>query len=370
MPSTGVLVILAIIPAVIIIAFIYHKDKAEKEPLGLLVSLFIMGATISVIGAIVAQSVMLKGLQEVIAEGTTGYNFIMCFFIVALSEEGFKFLVLRLRTWKHKAFNYTFDGIVYAVIVSLGFATLENILYLVKDGTYNLAIMRGVLSVPGHAIDAVFMGLFYGKAKYCQCAGDNSGKSKNMFLSLFVPILMHGFYDFCLFNSKNMEGIIVLFFVYEAVVTVSALVIIHKSSKNDTNIPGTGMGIPFYQFPAYPYNYYQNSYQNTYANGYNYQYGAQYQSTAQNYYTPNGYTQPNTQYQNTAQGYGYGQDQAYGQMQYQGGYQNNYQYQNQGQYQYQGSYQQNGYAQQGQYNDPYANRQQYQNNNYNYPGGQ
>lgn len=364
MPSTGVLVILAIIPAVIIIAFIYHKDKAEKEPLRLLVSLFIMGATISVIGAIVAQHVMLKGLQEVIAEGTTGYNFIMCFFIVALSEEGFKFLVLRLRTWKHKAFNYTFDGIVYAVIVSLGFATLENILYLINDGTYNLALMRGLLSVPGHAIDAVFMGLFYGKAKYCQCAGDNSGKSKNMFLSLFVPILMHGFYDFCLFNSKNMEGIIVLFFVYEAVVTVSALVIIHKSSKNDTNIPGTGMGIPFYQFPAYPYNYYQNSYQNTYANGYNYQYGAQYQSTAQNYYTPNGYTQPNTQYQNTAQGYGYGQDQAYGQMQYQGGYQNNYQYQ------YQGSYQQSGYAQQGQYNDPYANQQQYQNNNYNYPGGQ
>ena len=358
MPSTGVLVILAIIPAVFIIAFIYHKDKAEKEPIGLLISLFIMGATISVIGAVVAEGLLEKGLAEVVAKGSTGYNFIMCFFIVALAEEGFKFLVLRLRTWKHRAFNYPFDGIVYAVIVSLGFATLENILYLTKLGTYQVALVRGLLSVPGHAIDAVFMGLFYGKAKYCFCAGDNSGKNKNMFLAFFVPIITHGFYDFCLFSEDNIDGIIVLFFAYEIVITISALVIIHKSSKNDVNMPG--MGVPFYQFPTYPYDYYQQyGYQNGYANSYQ----PQYQNGAQGYYTPNGYTQPNTQFQN-----GFGQNQAYGNTQYQYGYQNNYQYQSP--YQYQSGYQQNGYAPQGQFVDPYANPQQYQNNNYNYPNGQ
>ena len=115
MPSTGVLVTLAILPAVIIMGFIYYKDKVEKEPIGLLIGLFIMGATISVIGACVAELTLEKGLTEVVSSGSTLYNFIMCFFIVALSEEGFKFLVLRLKTWKHKAFNYTFDAIVTTI---------------------------------------------------------------------------------------------------------------------------------------------------------------------------------------------------------------------------------------------------------------
>ena len=379
MPSTGVLVILAIIPAVIIIAFIYYKDKAEKEPIGLLIGLFIMGATISVIGAVLAEYTLGKVLDEVADKGSTAYNFIMCFFIIALSEEGFKFLVLRLRTWKHKAFNYTFDAVVYAVVVSLGFATLENILYVVDEGTYNIALWRGILSVPGHAIDAVFMGLFYGKAKYCQCCGDSSGKSKNMFLSLFVPILTHGFYDFCLYMSgtNNSKDMMVLFFGFEIVITITALVIIHKTSKGDKAIPG--MGVPFWQFPAYPYNYYnynqqpyQQSYQQTYQPQYdqtyqqnqyqqygqygqiNYQqtqygqtlyqqYGqTQYQQYGQQqgYYTPNGYTQPNTSYQ----------DQYYGQN-YQQPYQN---------------YQQQDYAQQGQYYGQNGYSQQYQNTNYQY----
>ena len=344
MPSTGVLVALAIIPAVIIIAFIYYKDKVEKEPIGLLIGLFIMGATISVIGACVAELTLEKGLTKVVSSGSTLYNFIMCFFIVALSEEGFKFLVLRLKTWKHKAFNYTFDAIVYAVVVSLGFATLENILYVVDEGTYHIALVRGILSVPGHAIDAVFMGLFYGKAKYCQCCGDNGGKSKNMFLSMFVPVLTHGFYDFCLFtaNDTNNSDMMIVFYAFEIVVTITALVLIHKSSKNDTSLPG--MGVPFWQFPAYPYNYYAQqpqyqNYQQNYQQAYqpNYQQYQQYQQYGQQgYYTPNGYTQP----QNYGQNY---------QQPYQQGYQQQYQ-----------NYQQGGYPQQSQYQG-----QSYPNNNFN-----
>lgn len=321
MPSTGVLVTLAILPAVIIMGFIYYKDKVEKEPIGLLIGLFIMGATISVIGACVAELTLEKGLTEVSSKGSTIYNFIMCFFIVALSEEGFKFLVLRLKTWKHKAFNYTFDAIVYSVVVSLGFATLENILYVVDEGTYHIALVRGLLSVPGHAIDGVFMGLFYGKAKYAQCCGDMSGKSKNMFLTLFVPILTHGFYDFCLFTASDTEndGMIMVFFAFEIVVTIAALVLIHISSKKDTTLPG--MGVPFWQFPAYPYNYYANQqYGQNYQQPYQ-QYGQSYQQ--QGYYTPNGYTQP----QNYGQNYQQPQYQNYQQGQYNGynGYPQQYQ---------------------------------------------
>lgn len=303
MPSTGLLVILAIIPAVVLIAFIYHKDKAEKEPLGLLVGLFFLGAS-TTIGAALVEVGLEEMLQQVTTAGTVGYNFVMCFFIVALAEEFFKFLVLRTRTWKHRAFNYTFDAIVYSVVISLGFATLENILYITDIGTLHVAVMRGLLSVPGHAINAVFMGLFFGRAKYCECCGDLHGKSTNMFMSLLIPILTHGFYDFCLFSESTIDGIIILFYVYEVIITITAIVIVNKSSKTDTALPG--MGVPFYSFTSYPYNYYaQPQYQSYQQDQYQYQ-QPQYQSYQQDQYQ---YQQP--QYQSYPQG-NYSQQQ-YGQ---------------------------------------------------------
>ena len=336
-----ILVVLAIIPAIIIIAYIFHKDKIEKEPVSMLVSLFFLGCA-AIIPAGYAEAIISEGIERSIPKTSAAYCFIMCFLVIAPAEEGFKFLVLRLRTWKSRHFNYTFDAIVYAVVVSLGFATLENIMYvldrrLTTDQAFQLALMRGLLSVPGHAIDAVLMGRFYGKAKYCQCSGDNSGKNKNIALAIIVPILTHGFYDFCLFLNQyaGVEGMMAVFLVFEVIITVFAFIQIHKASKGDTSLPGIG-GTPFYQMPYYPYNYYANQTQQQYQpypqnqyQGYQNQY-QQPQQQQQGYYTPNGYTQPNQQYQ---------------------GYQQNpYQ---QGQ-QYQGQYQQGGYQQ-----------QQYQQQNYN-----
>ena len=339
-----ILVVLAIIPAIIIIAYIFHKDKIEKEPVSMLVSLFFLGCA-TIIPAAAIEAGLGEGIQSAVSTTSGAYSFLMCFLVIAPAEEGFKFLVLRLRTWKSRHFNYTFDAIVYAVVTSLGFATLENIMYIFRDDqtakqAFTVAIMRGILSVPGHAIDAVFMGIFYGKAKYCQCSGDNQGKNKNIALALFVPILTHGFYDFCLFLNTNagIQGMMVVFLIFEVIITIVAFVQIHKASKGDTSLPGIG-GTPFYQMPYYPYNYYANQTQQQYQpyaqnqyQGYQNQY-QQPQQQQQGYYTPNTYAQPDQQYQ---------------------GYQQNpYQ---QGQ-QYQGQYQQGGYQQQ------YG--QQYQQQNYN-----
>ena len=355
-----ILVILAIIPAVVIIAYIFHKDKIEKEPIGMLVGLFFLGCA-TIIPAGLAEAAIAKGIENSIPTTSAAYSFIMCFLIIAPAEEGCKFLVLRLRTWKSKNFNYTFDAIVYAVVTSLGFATVENIMYVMNnqmttDQAFKVALMRALLSVPGHAIDAVIMGRFYGKAKYCQCSGDNPGKNKNIALALILPILTHGFYDFCLFLNQyaGVEGMMAIFLIFEVFITVFAFVLIHKASKGDTSLPGIG-GTPFYQMPYYPYNYYnqtaQPQYQPYEQNGYQQQYQGyqqnQYQQP-QGYYTPNGYSQPNMQYQ----------DQNY-QQPYQNGYQQN-QYQ---QGQYQGGYQQQ-YGQQ--YQQQYQQAQQVQSyNNYN-----
>ena len=301
-PSTSSLVFFAIIPAVIIFVFIYLKDKVEKEPLGLLTGLFFLGVL----------STLAAGYSEV-------------GLLKVLSRGLIKFIILRLLTWKNKNFNYTFDAVVYAVVISLGFATLENILYVTENGTLEIAFWRGILSVPGHAIDAVFMGLYFGRAKYCQCSGNPGGRSKNMFLAFLVPLCTHGFYDFILSLQPDYgTGVLVVFFAFVITVTIIAIIVINRASKTDTPIPG--MGVPFWQYPQYPYNYYDQQrqqfgyqYQNAYAQPqYQQQYQQPYQPQQQGYYTPNGYTQPNTQYQGYSQN-GYAQQ---GQYQ-QGGYNNN-----------------------------------------------
>ena len=84
-------------------------------------------------------------------------------------EEGGKYFVLKHKTWRHPAFNYTFDAVVYAVTAALGFAVAENILY-VMDGGVGVALLRAAVAVPGHAFDGVFMGYYYGIAKTAQLA--------------------------------------------------------------------------------------------------------------------------------------------------------------------------------------------------------
>lgn len=235
MKGTDHMMYLAIIPSVILLIVIWRNDKIEKEPAGLLLKLFLFGAltTISaMLIGIAADGVVLAFL----AKESIIYALLDNFIFTALVEEGGKYFVLKKTTWKHPAFNYTFDGVVYAVVASLGFATIENILYLV-DGDVVTAVMRGVLSVPGHAIDGVFMGCYYGIAKYLDASGDVKGSKNNLRKALLVPTLLHGFYDFCL--STEYEILLLAFLIFEIVITVVCIKKIKKLSKQDTYIPGS-----------------------------------------------------------------------------------------------------------------------------------
>ena len=129
-------------------------------------------------------------------------------------------------------FNYTFDAVVYAVAVSLGFAAFENVIY-VLSGNLGTAIMRGLLSVPGHAIDGVFMGCYYGIARKCRGLGDEEGVKMNLYKALWVPILTHGFYDFCLDVSSDAGIFLAIFFAFEIIVTVIAVKKVNKLSRED-----------------------------------------------------------------------------------------------------------------------------------------
>ncbi|TXD46587.1 PrsW family intramembrane metalloprotease [Polaribacter sp. IC073] len=185
------LLLLAIAPITIVILYIYFKDKYEKEPIGILTKSFLLGATVSIIltfvlGYIASVFIPLTDVKNIFQQ------FVKAFIVVALVEEFSKYVVVKFYAQKNKEFNEPFDGIVYAVMVSMGFAALENILYTYQYGAAT-GITRAFTAVPAHATFAILMGYFMGRAKF------SKHKVKLNLVGLLLAILFHGAYDFFLF---------------------------------------------------------------------------------------------------------------------------------------------------------------------------
>ena len=122
LPSAAIFsiyILAAILPAVFLLRYIYKHDTVDKEPPGLLLSLILMGI-VSALMSIVLEMMGEKILNDQVSQNDKYYKIILAFAVVAVVEEGTKFLLMKLRTWKNPNFNYSFDGIVYAVSVSLG----------------------------------------------------------------------------------------------------------------------------------------------------------------------------------------------------------------------------------------------------------
>ena len=230
------MLLLSVLPSIILFIVVWRGDRYEKEPPKLLVKLFLLGALTTVSAFIIELLFSDFILGSCDPQGML-FLIIDNFLVVAVAEEAGKYFVLKKVTWKHPAFNYTFDAVVYAVTVSLGFATLENMLYLL-DGGFGTAVMRALFSVPGHFIDALYMGYYYGFARYSEAFGDVRLRKKYLLQAFFVPVLIHGFYDFCL--STEYWGFILIFLVFEIVITVLAIRKFRQLSKVAATIPDAG----------------------------------------------------------------------------------------------------------------------------------
>ncbi|HEX9826804.1 MAG TPA: PrsW family glutamic-type intramembrane protease [Flavobacteriaceae bacterium] len=185
------LLLLAIAPVCIVIIYIYVKDKYEKEPKRLLLLSFVSGAIVSVL----ISTLLYSGFDVVLPlknHFSVQEQFIKAFFVVGLSEEFSKYIIVRYVSQPRKAFNEPFDGIIYAVMVSMGFAAVENLMYVMQGGM-EVAILRAFTAVPAHATFAVLMGYFMGKAKF------SNNKVILNFTGLFLAVIFHGTYDFFLF---------------------------------------------------------------------------------------------------------------------------------------------------------------------------
>lgn len=231
---TDILILFAMLPSIIIGFIIYKKDVIEKEPFILLVKLILFGvlsAGISLFFEINAEEIFYFTNDPTIIN-----IFFKSFIIIAFCEEFIKWLFTYVICWKQKDFNYTYDAIVYAVFISLGFATIENIIAILSNkGDFLLVIQRGLITVPAHAFFGIICGYYLGTAKKYQNRGWIKKSKKNLLLSIIMPVLVHGTFDCLLFMSNkisfSMAIVFILYLYYSSYVKVSK---VSKESKKIT----------------------------------------------------------------------------------------------------------------------------------------
>ena len=227
----AVIIAAAVLPAIVLLVYIYRHDRLEAESPKLLRKLVFMGI-LSTAFAMVVETVG-ESLLAQLQLNERIYNFLLYFLIVAGSEEGGKYILLKRKTWREPEFNCQFDGVVYATFVSLGFALWENISYVMSLGI-GTAVIRAVTAVPGHACFGVYMGAFYGIAKRCERLGDKAASKFYRVMAYLAPVALHGTYDYI--ATEGSTFFTVLFFVFIVVLFSTALRLVKKMSREDIYI--------------------------------------------------------------------------------------------------------------------------------------
>lgn len=192
------LLFISIAPIVIVALYVYIRDKYEKEPVGALIKALLSGILI-VFPVVFIEGFMIdlpgqsEGLSAALFNG---------FIVASLTEEGFKLAAFMIFFWQSRNFNERFDGIVYAVFISLGFAAIENLIYVYKGG-YSVGILRALTAVPAHALFGTVMGYHLGNARFYP-----GKRGYHLVLAFLMPFIWHGLYDFLLMSEKPLLLII------------------------------------------------------------------------------------------------------------------------------------------------------------------
>jgi len=192
------LLALALAPGIAIIFYVYSKDKYDREPFKYLLISFLLGV-VSTAPALLIQTQLEPQLMTQFETKTVAYYAWFAFGVVGFGEELCKFIMLRLYAYRLKVFNEPFDGIIYSVMISMGFATLENVGYVYMGG-YSTGLLRMFLSVPAHAAFGVIMGYHAGLAKF-----DRRHSALHLLKGLLLAAFFHGAFDFFLFMQNSPE---------------------------------------------------------------------------------------------------------------------------------------------------------------------
>lgn len=200
------LLFISLAPVVIIAFYIYSRDRYEKEPASILIKALLTGA-LCVLPVLLTEGLLLKIYRGPEGIDEAAYT---AFIVAGLTEEGVKFLALWLFFWGNRNFTEKFDGIVYAVYVALGFAAIENIIYVFQGG-FSVGILRALTAVPAHALFGIMMGYNLGLARF-----NRRYRVLNLSAAFIIPFISHGAYDFLLLgNSQFLLAVFIpVFIVY------------------------------------------------------------------------------------------------------------------------------------------------------------
>lgn len=222
------LLFMALLPGILILIYIYHKDKLEPEPKSMILKTVLLGVG-SCIPAALAEWI-LGYIYPNFMPGTLGYALVNAFLLAAFCEEIVKYLALRIATWNSPEFNYRFDGVVYGVCSAVGFALFENITYVMQYG-FGAALTRAFTAVPLHSFCGVFMGIFYAYSKKAQLMNKKKEQRISTLLALGIPMLIHGIYDTFSFLRASYSFYCLLIFIF--ILYIISIMQIRSLSKKD-----------------------------------------------------------------------------------------------------------------------------------------
>ncbi len=198
------LVAIATVPVILILFYVYYRDKYKKGPLWMLLLSLAGGAVI--VPAVIWWEQAMLGFSEYYYSFQWQHGFIISFLVAGLCEESMKMLAFMLLIWRRSYFMEKFDAILYAVYISLGFALVENIMYVLDGGTQT-GLTRALTAVPAHAIFGVAMGFYLGRAKF-----SSRKRILKIFYAWFVPIVLHGTYNYIIMS--DMPYLLFTFVLY------------------------------------------------------------------------------------------------------------------------------------------------------------
>ncbi len=214
------IVFISFAPIILILVYIYKRDKYEKEPMGVLVKALVAGAIITIPILLVEMFLMeLTHFQDIIANA-----FYEGFVVASLTEELFKYLAFTLFIWRNRNFNELFDGIIYAVYISLGFAAVENFFYVYGYG-HEVGALRAFTAVPAHALFGITMGYYFGLARF-----NENKRARYLWLAILIPVILHGFYDFFLMSGNGF--LLFTFLIFVVYMWIAGFKKMKRHSKN------------------------------------------------------------------------------------------------------------------------------------------
>lgn len=230
------LITICLVPSIFFMWFLYKQDKVEKEPINLLLTLFIGGISSCIISSLIIMT--LKTYIPFLNDNIYSLNLmqiiIRILFVISMVEELAKFIIGYMIVWKDKNFNYLYDGILYFSYVALGFSTFENIIYQIQFNNYGLLpiFTRSITSIPAHICFGIFSGYLISIAKL-ESYKKNGKTKKYIILSIIIPIILHFLYNFILLNTNKIFNIIIfiIYLVLLILLSYKIILLVRKNKK-------------------------------------------------------------------------------------------------------------------------------------------